>query len=378
MSTACILIVEDEAILAADLRHIIERMGHTCSGTAASCEAALRQIAESPPDIVLMDINIQGPLDGIETAHLMRKAGAELPVIFLTSYLDSETVLRAREDEPFGYLLKPYDEVLIGITIEMALHRHKAEMERARMRRELERTQGELERSNESLAHFAYVASHDLQEPLRVIVSYLQIIQRRYKGKLDDQGDQYISYAADGAARLQTLIRDLLAFSKATTKGANHVLVDMQESVARAMEYLKIAIAEKRAEILCDPLPVLPGNLPLLAQLLQNLLSNAIKFCDDEVPRVRISAHQEGEEWIFSVKDNGIGIEPQYRDQIFVIFKRLHSREHYPGTGIGLALCKRIVEHHGGRIWVESEPGNGASFHFTLPTQPQLILNIRP
>lgn len=239
---------------------------------------------------------------------------------------------------------------------------------------EMKRSQGNLEslatdlkRSNEALEQFAYVASHDLQEPLRMIASYLQLIERRYKGRLDAEADQFIGFAVDGAKRLQTLIRDLLAFSRIGAKGKTAESVDMAVPIRTAMEDLKAAIAGKGASIIVGPMPAVPGSLALLSQLFQNLISNALKFCRDAAPRIEISAKREGGSWVFSVADNGIGIEPEYREQIFVIFKRLHGRDHYPGTGIGLAICKRIVEHHGGSIWVESESGKGSVFRFSLP-----------
>jgi PAS domain S-box-containing protein len=231
----------------------------------------------------------------------------------------------------------------------------------------LERLAADLKRSNENLEQFAYVASHDLQEPLRMIASYLQLIERRYKGQLDAEADQFIGFAVDGAKRMQGLIRDLLAFSRVGVNAKNAESVDMAKVVEAAMKNLKIAIGEKEASITVGPLPVIPGSPALLEQLFQNLISNALKFCKEAAPRIEISAKREGAEWIFSVADNGIGIEPEYREQIFVIFKRLHGRERYPGTGIGLAICKRIVEYYGGRIWVESGPAKGSTFKFSLP-----------
>jgi signal transduction histidine kinase len=367
MSATRILIVEDEAILAADLGHILERMGHEVAATAATGEEALRLVAQSMPGLVLMDINIRGQLDGIETACRLRECSDPPPLIFLTSYSDAETVARASVAEPSGYLLKPFDEPLLAITIEMALYKHRMERERERLRRELEKAQAELQRSNRDLDQFAYVASHDLQEPLRMVASYLELIARRYKDKLDAQGEQFIGFAVDGAMRMRTLIRDLLAFSRIGSDEKAPVPVDMSAAVRTAMEDLKVAIAEKHATVTYEPLPTIPGHPSLLVRLFQNLIGNATKFCTEAAPRVHISGRHEGGEWIFSVADNGIGIESEYRDQIFVIFKRLHGREQYPGTGLGLALCKRIVEHHGGRIWMDSERGKGSTFSFALP-----------
>ena len=236
----------------------------------------------------------------------------------------------------------------------------------------------ELLRSNKELEEFAYVASHDLQEPLRMIASYTQLLARRYQGRLDSEADEFIKYAVDGAMRLQVLINDLLAYSRVGTHGKPFAATDCAEVVSRVLDNLKIAIEESRAAVRHSPLPKLIADATQLTQLFQNLISNAIKFHDREPPQIQISAERKKdphaapqalplEVWLFSVRDNGIGIEPLYFDRIFIIFQRLHGRERYPGTGIGLAICKKIVERHGGQIWVESAPGQGATFHFTIP-----------
>jgi signal transduction histidine kinase len=234
-------------------------------------------------------------------------------------------------------------------------------------REEVLRSVEDLTRSNQELEQFAYVASHDLQEPLRVITGYVQLIERRYKGRLDPGADKFISFITTAVARLQQLINDLLAFSRIGTRGKPMGQVDMNAVVADAMRNLQQAIVESGATIRVQPLPLVAGDGSQLVQLLQNLLSNAIKFRSGAPPLVEIAAERQGPMWVFAVRDNGIGIEPQYQQQIFVIFQRLHGRDEYPGTGIGLAICRKIVEGHGGQIWVQSAPGAGATFHFTLP-----------
>ncbi len=226
----------------------------------------------------------------------------------------------------------------------------------------------ELARSNADLQQFAYVASHDLQEPLRMVASYLQLLERRYKDRLDADANEFINYAVDGAGRMQNLINDLLAYSRVGTQGKPFKSTNCEQVFRRALLHLKIAIEESKAVITHDdPFPVVHADEGQLVQVLQNLISNAIKFRGDQAPHIHIGAQHLNEEWVFSVKDQGIGIDPQYKERIFMIFQRLHNRTEYVGTGIGLAICKRIVERHGGRIWVESELVKGSTFYFTIP-----------
>lgn len=230
-----------------------------------------------------------------------------------------------------------------------------------------ERT-SELARSNAELEQFAYIASHDLQEPLRMVSSYVQLLERRYKGRLDEDADDFIGFAAEGSRRMQKMINDLLAYSRVGTRGKKFEMIDLETALSQATENLQLAIKEKRAVITHDPLPLVFGDSGQLAQVFQNLIDNAIKFSGEESPRVHISASLKGRDCVCSVSDNGIGIDPEYMDRLFLLFQRLHTRKQYPGTGLGLAICKRIVERHGGRIWVESKPKKGSVFYFTMPT----------
>ena len=231
---------------------------------------------------------------------------------------------------------------------------------------DLQKQTEELSRSNRDLEQFAYAASHDLQEPLRAVTGCMQLLEARCRGKLDERGDEFMKHAVDGATRMQKLIEDLLAFSRVGTRGAELKPVECAAAVANALENLSVSITEKHAVIECGELPAVIGDLSQLALLFQNLVGNALKFCGEMSPRISISARREGADWTICIRDNGIGIDPQYFERIFVIFQRLHTRKEYPGTGMGLALCKRIVERHGGRIWVESGIGKGATFCFTL------------
>jgi len=224
----------------------------------------------------------------------------------------------------------------------------------------------ELARSNKELQQFAYIASHDLQEPLRMVASYTQLLERRYKNKLDSDAKEFIQFAVDGAIKMKNLIDDLLTYSRVGARDTRFEPTDCSSPLGRAIDNLSVVIDENHAIITNDELPTVMVDALQITQLFQNLISNALKFRSKQPPRIHISAKQKGNEWIFSVQDNGIGIAPQYKDKIFMIFQRLHSEKDYTGTGMGLAICKRIMEHHGGRIWVESDGARGSTFYFTI------------
>ena len=273
-----------------------------------------------------------------------------------------------RPDESTGYYYSTfqgrYDDEgnlisIVGTVVDIT--------ERKKAEERLALAMNELQRSNKELEQFAYVASHDLQEPLRMVASYTQLLAERYENQLDDKAKKFIHYAVDGAVRMQLLINDLLAFSRIETKGKPLESVDAHTVLGEAINNLKMNIEETKTVITNDELPMVRADASQLAQLFQNLIGNAIKFRSAEHPYVHISASDKGREWLFSVRDNGIGIDPQYAGKVFVIFQRLHTKEEYPGSGIGLAICKKIVERHGGRIWFESEPGKGTTFFFTIP-----------
>jgi PAS domain S-box-containing protein len=249
-------------------------------------------------------------------------------------------------------------------------HEHLEEIVEQRTA-ELKKMTDELTRSNKDLKEFAYVVSHDLREPLQVIKGFLALFEKRYKDKLDEKAIELIRFAVDGAKRMQELIKDLLEYSQVGTRGKEFKPADCSLILNKAISNLKVSIEESGAVVTHDGLPTVIADAIQLSSLFQNLIGNAIKFRGSEAPRIHISAQRKGDEWLFSVGDNGIGIDPEFADKIFDVFQRLHSTEEYPGTGIGLAICKKIVEHHEGRIWVESEPGEGATFYFTIPKDRQ-------
>jgi signal transduction histidine kinase len=271
--------------------------------------------------------------------------------------------VKVTTDDEIGQLGTEFNQMAASLSEKEAQLRDYA----AQLEQKVEERTVELTRSNADLAQFAYVASHDLQEPLRMVSSFMQLIEQRYKDKLDTAGTEFINYAVDGANRMQTMISDLLTFSRVGTRGKPFEPIDCEVILDETLTNLQMAIEDSQAIITRDPLPTVMADDTQMVQLFQNLIGNAIKFRRQEQLRVHISAQAKEEEWVFSVRDNGTGIDPQYAERIFVIFQRLHSKEEYPGTGIGLAVCKRVLERHGGKIWVESQPGQGSTFYFTIP-----------
>jgi chemotaxis family two-component system sensor kinase Cph1 len=238
-----------------------------------------------------------------------------------------------------------------------------------RQAEELAQLAQDLERSNAELKKFAYVASHDLQEPLNQVANYVQLLEMRYEPALDEDAKEFIGYVVEGVSLMQTLIDDVLAYSKVDTLGVAFQVIEVEKALDRAVSNLRQRIAETGATITYDPLPTVMADGTQLIQLFLNLIGNAIKFRSSQPPKIHIAAERLEDEWLFFVRDNGIGIDPQFSDRIFIIFQRLHTRDEYPGTGMGLAICKKILECHRGRIWVESQLGQGATFYFTIPVR---------
>jgi len=278
-----------------------------------------------------------------------RKDGTEFPIEIGLSFVQTEE-----------------GEMALGLVSDIT-ERKRSDDELARTNEQLARANKELRHSNSELEDFAYVASHDLQEPLRMIATYLELLQHRYAEQLDAEAHEFIGYAVDGAARMKSLIQDLLSFSRAGTVSASFRPIAAAALVEHALNNLITAIKENHATVAVDPLPEIVVDAGLFAQVFQNLIGNAVKFHGEAAPAVHVSAVQRDAAWVFAVRDNGIGIDPQHAGRIFRIFERLHSVDQYPGTGVGLAITQKIVERHGGTIWFESQIGSGTTFYFSVP-----------
>jgi len=305
-------------------------------------------------------------IDVLYNAVVYRNEAGELQGVFAAA---RDVTERNQVEEQLRLHREHLKELVAERTQELEAANKQLEKEvaeRTQAEKLIHQTADQLARSNEELEQFAYVASHDLQEPLRVVTGYVQLLERKYKDHLDADADQFIHYIIDGVIRMQQLITDLLNYSRVGSQGKPFQSTNVRAVLDRVLVNLQKVIEESGAAVTCDALPTVLGDEMQLIQLFQNLIGNGLKFRGGQPPRIHVSARREGDCWTFAVRDNGIGIERQYWDQIFVIFQRLHTRHKYAGTGIGLAICKRIVERHGGRIWLESQPGEGTTFHFTL------------
>ncbi|MEW6219846.1 MAG: ATP-binding protein [Thermodesulfobacteriota bacterium] len=387
-----VLIVEDSEDDALLLLRELRRGGYQPVWerveTAAAMEAAL---AAGPWDVIISDY-VMPRLSGLDALDILHDTGQDLPFIIVSGNIGEDIAVGAMKAGAHDYILKGRMARLVpAVERELreaevrrehrraaeALARYHEDLERQvrerttelqASKRELERLVAELERSNRELEQFAYVASHDLQEPLRMVSGFVGLLARRFEGQLDDKARQYIGYALEGAERMGQLIRDLLVFSRVRRDNREPSQVDLSQVLSAVLANCQALVQDTGARVTGEPLPVVQGDATQLAQLMQNLVTNAIKFRrPDTSPRVHIAAQRQPDSWLLKVEDNGIGIAPEHREQIFQIFARLHSRQHYAGTGIGLAVCQRVVECHGGRIWVEDSPAGGSTFLFTLP-----------
>jgi len=376
-----ILIVDDTPVNVAVLAEYLVSHGFSVM-VAQDGEEGLDRAQFGQPDLILLDIMMPG-MDGFETCRRLKSLAStkDIPVIFMTALSDISDKITGYKMGAVDYVTKPFhiEEALARINTHLTLQvmRRQLVEQNAQLQQEItvrqkaeevlaQRSQ-ELVRSNAELEQMAYIASHDLQEPLRMVTSYLQLLEQRYSGRLDADAHEFIGFAVDGAKRMQALIDDLLTYSRLGTKAKPLQPTDCGAVMDTTLRSLHMAIEENGGQIRCSALPVVMGDAAQLTQLFQNLIANALKFRGKQAPQIVVRAEPEDGFWRFEVEDNGIGIAPEYFDRIFAMFQRLHSRSQYPGTGMGLAICKKIVERHGGRIWVESVPEQGTLFKFTLP-----------
>ena len=358
-STLRVLLVEDDPSDSELILHAMRNGGFAVDhDVVQTAEEFTARIRKNSYDTILADYRLPG-WNGMETVEILRHEGLDIPVVLVSGTLGEQKAVECIKQGAADYVLKDHLTRLPASV--------RRVIEEKRLRDENQRTQEELARSNCDLEQFAYVASHDLQEPLRMIATYTQLLAEKYQGKLDENADKYIHYAVDGALRLQILIRDLLAFSRVGRQGRNPQPNDCDTILRIAMANLQARICESGARVMYEGLPTIVADSSELVQVFQNLIGNAVKFRGPAQPMIRITVKKSGKEWVFSVQDNGIGIAPEHAGTIFVIFKRLHTCAEYPGSGIGLSICKKIVEQNGGRIWVESTPGHGSTFRFTWP-----------
>jgi signal transduction histidine kinase len=364
------LLVEDSPDDVKLIIHALKKSGYEVTGDVVqTAEEFVRQIHTNAYDIILTDYNLP-KWDGMAVLDLLGQDSLDVPVILVSGSLGEVTAVECIKRGASDYVLKDNLSRLTS-SVRRALQEKQMRLERKGDQERLARTVEELARSNRDLEQFAYIASHDLQEPLRMVAAYTQLLAERYRGRLDETADKYIDYASNGALRMQTLIRDLLAFSRVGRQGSEMKVIDCNTIVGQALKNLQSAIRESGAVVSYDRLPVVRCNSFQFLQLFQNLIGNAMKFHGSEKPIIQLSAVRTGSEWLFSVSDNGIGIEPESAEVIFSVFKRLHTSSEYPGNGIGLAICKKVVEQHGGNIWVESTKGHGSNFKFTLPASAE-------
>jgi signal transduction histidine kinase len=360
------LLVEDNALDAALVVRALHKDGFDVIADVVQDEAAFtRTLRAHPPEVVLADYNLPN-WKGMEALRVLRSEGLDIPLILVSGALGDVTAVECIKQGATDYVLKDGLARLPEV-IRRALREKRERTLRHQVEQDLARKMEELARSNADLEQFAYVASHDLQEPLRMVTAYTQLLGERYKGKLDENADKFIGYASEGALRMQVLIQDLLAFSRVGRNGAASASVDCNAVMEEVRQTLSTAIQESGTLITHGKLPAIWVDRTQITQVFQNLIGNAIKFRGKEPPVISVEAEELDNRWLFRVSDNGIGIAPEYAENIFVVFQRLHARTEYPGNGIGLAICKKIVERYGGRIWVESQGGSGSTFKFTMP-----------
>ena len=364
-----VLHIEDNNLDAELVAKALRKGGFSISVAVVQNEADFeREIRLHPPDVVLADYNLP-QWKGMEALEVLKREALDIPLILVSGALGDVTAVECIKRGATDYVLKD-SLARLPEAIRRALQEKHLLRLRRRAEEDLAKKAVELARSNADLEQFAYIASHDLQEPLRMVAAYTQLIAERYRGKLDENADKFIGYACEGALRMQTLINDLLAFSRIGRTGVKAGRVNCDAAMAEVLLNLGPAIRDCGATVSYAPLPEVLADSSQMTQVFQNLIGNAIKFRGKEPPEILVQAEKAGQDWLFTVSDNGIGIAPESAENIFVAFQRLHTRTEYPGNGIGLSICKKIIERNGGKIWVESGMSKGSSFKFTLPIHP--------
>jgi signal transduction histidine kinase len=370
--TAIIINVDDNEPARYVRSHILLRAGFVVHNASTGAEG-LSLIAQHKPDLVLLDVHLPD-VHGIEVCRRIKSSvdGGSIIVLQISASATlAPQATAALDSGADAYLTEPVDPDVLVATVRAMLRLRKAERDLSAANDRLRVLNGELQRSNEDLQQFAFAASHDLQEPLRSISTFIGLLERTARPKLSASELDYLAYIADGSQRMHRLITDLLHYSQVGQKPASFHTVDLNAVLEGTRDNLYDLINETGAAVTWDELPVVQGDEAQLGQVFQNLAGNAIKYARPGVPpAIHLSAAREESDWLIRVQDNGMGIDPQYFDLIFAPFKRLHGRD-IPGTGIGLAVCRRIIEAHGGRIWVESAPGEGSTFSIALPALPQ-------
>ncbi|MGA9507162.1 MAG: ATP-binding protein [Candidatus Sulfotelmatobacter sp.] len=364
----CALLVEDNQLDAELVLRALRKDNFDVSAQIVQDEAGFTQVLRAHcPDIVLADFNLPN-WTGMAALDVLRRERLDIPMILVSGAVGDMTAVDCIKRGATDYVLKD-GLARLPEAVRRALEEKQLRQSRRQAEEELARKVEELARSNADLEQFAYVASHDLQEPLRMVTAYTQLLAERYHGRLDADADKFIGYASEGAMRMQVLIQDLLAFSRVGRSGSSDANIDCNAVMQEVLQTLSAAIAESGAVISYSELPQLHGDRTQFGQLFQNLIGNAIKFRGQEPPKISVQAENKDEQWWFDVCDNGIGIAPENAEKVFEVFHRLNARTEYPGNGIGLAICKKIIERYGGRIWVEPQSGSGSRFKFTLPVQ---------
>jgi signal transduction histidine kinase len=363
-----VLLVEDnEADVELILRALRKDGFDVTNEVAETAEEFESLITTANYDLILADYNLP-QWRGMEALDVLHRKNLDVPLIVVTGCLGEEKAVECIKQGATDCVLK--DRLArLSSSVHRALHEKGLREQRRQSEKALAEKAEELARSNRELEQFAYVASHDLQEPLRMIANYSQLLAERYRGRLDEQADKYIAYSVDGAVRMQALIHDLLKFSRVGTQDLEAKSIDCSAVVELALKNLQAVIQESGAVVEWNDLPTVQADPSQLTQVFQNLIGNAIKFHGTEKPTIQIGSEKQGQHWVLTVSDNGIGIPPENWKDIFVIFRRLHTRQEYSGNGIGLSICKKIIERHGGKIWIEAQATPGCRFKFTLPME---------